>query len=88
MESVLLLNSNRYLIAPDTAHFLYLSMLSIILNDFLIKTYIEQFIEAFPKAKVVGVDGVQHKTDVKFDYIFGQEPSDKPVGYEPEVGTL
>ncbi|TIB72074.1 hypothetical protein E3Q18_03688 [Wallemia mellicola] len=56
---------------------------------YLVAPDTEQYIDAFPDAKVIGVDGLQSKaSDVKFDYIYGQEPADKKVGYEPEIQVV
>ncbi|EIM20676.1 hypothetical protein WALSEDRAFT_60796 [Wallemia mellicola CBS 633.66] len=73
IENIKKLGQVKYLVAPDTAHYLFL----------------KQYIDAFPDAKVIGVDGLQSKaSDVKFDYIYGQEPADKKVGYEPEIQVV
>ncbi|TIB69046.1 hypothetical protein E3Q08_03670 [Wallemia mellicola] len=80
IENIKKLGQVKYLVAPDTG-----------LNT-PIKSpnaLLEQYIDAFPDAKVIGVDGLQSKaSDVKFDYIYGQEPADKKVGYEPEIQVV
>ncbi|TIB39473.1 hypothetical protein E3P86_01115 [Wallemia ichthyophaga] len=56
---------------------------------YLVAPDTEQYIDAFPDAKVIGVDGVQTKLqDVKFDYIYGKNSSEEKVGYEPEMQAV
>ncbi|TIA85909.1 hypothetical protein E3P99_03857 [Wallemia hederae] len=56
---------------------------------YLVAPDTEQYIDAFPDAKVIGVDGVQTKmNDVKFDYIYGKNDAQEKVGYEPELQVV
>ncbi|KAG8863503.1 hypothetical protein FRB96_008243 [Tulasnella sp. 330] len=60
----------KYVVAPDAGHWLNL----------------QKFSEAFPDAKVIGVDVLEAKVpSVKFAGLYGKDPAGTLYGYEPEI---
>jgi len=63
----------KYIVAPDLGHYLNL----------------HAFSEAFPDAKVIGVDGVEPKVPgVRFAGVYGKDPEGTVYGYEDEIEAV
>jgi len=63
----------KYIMAPDVVHWLNL----------------KDFSQAFPEAKVIGVDGLDAKvpTEVKFAGLYGKDPEGTLYGFEDEIAA-
>ncbi|KAG8985675.1 hypothetical protein FRB94_001934 [Tulasnella sp. JGI-2019a] len=60
----------KYIVAPDVVHWLNL----------------QKFSEAFPDAKVIGVEGLEAKMPgFKFTGLYGKDPAGTTYGFEPEI---
>jgi len=61
----------KYIVAPDVVHWLNL----------------KDFSQAFPEAKVIGVDGLEVKvpSEVHFSGLYGKDPEGTKYGFEDEI---